>query len=49
VRPRYNHPVMLGGQTFEDQVFGKHYELSLKCDLGPGVQEIIVKELKQAL
>lgn len=51
VRPRYDHPVVFEGKTFEDMEFGDHYDRVREKDFetSPELLQKIVEKLRSEL
>jgi len=49
LRPRYSHPVIINGYTFQDRNFGEHYERHTDEQVSDEIMEEITKKIKMCL
>lgn len=49
VRPRYKEPISVQGETFTDELFGKHYKKSTDRVVPKAVEQEIVSRIKSFL
>lgn len=47
VRPRYNKPIIINGNSYIDEEFGHHYDNKKESILSDGDREILFKKMKQ--